>query len=186
MRRTTLLAATLVAATFAGADGASAQTWDRFALEGRVGLTVPTGDLSDAGYSTGLGVGLDAMYNFNPSLTAYAGISRHAFSCDEEDGPCDESAVAGGFQGGLKVLLVREARALPWIRGGVIGQSLDPDGDTSDLGIGFEIGGGVDIDVTHRFAVVPGVHYRNFTADFGEADVKAGWVAITLGGHLHF
>ena len=183
MRYSTLFA-TALAAVFA-AGSASAQTLERFSLEGRLGITFPSGDLSDAGYGSGFALGLDGIYNFTPALSAYAGLSRHNFSCDEDEA-CEDGAVAGGFQGGLKLLLRREGNVLPWARGGLIGQTLDPNGETSDLGLGFEVGAGADIGITPRFSVVPALQYRSFSADFGESDVTAGWFALTLGGHLHF
>lgn len=183
--RIPLAAAVAAAATLAGSTQLSAQTAERLSLEGRIGVTFPTGDLTDADLGSGLALGLEGMYNFSPALTAYAGLSRSAFSCDDAD-ECGDGANALGFQGGLKLLLVREGRALPWVRGGLLVQKMDTDDDDSGLGLGFEVGGGLDIDLSHRFAIVPALHYRSFSADFEEADVTASWLALTVGAHVHF
>jgi hypothetical protein len=185
MRKLRVIAATAVAAAgvvFAGAEPIAAQVeTSRISLEGRVGVAIPTGDLSDADAGAGLALGADFMYTFAPTLTGYLGISRHMFSCDG----CDE-ITAGGFQVGLKFLLARQGGALPWLRGGLLGQTLDT-GSTSDLGLGFEAGAGLDIPVTHRFSVAPALNYRMFSpGGTGFDDFSANWIAITLGGHLHF
>lgn len=185
--RTMLSGAVAVAALATASSEADAQTARRLSLEGRVGVTFPTGDLSDAGAGSGLALGADIMYTFTPVLTGYAGISRDAFSCDEDEGPCDDDFTSGGFQAGLKFLLARDGRALPWVRAGLLGHSLDSDGLDSDLGLGFEAGAGVDLDVSPRFAVVPALHYRSYSPDFeGDADLSVNWLALTLAGHLHF
>lgn len=180
-------AAAAVAMVVWTAPGASAQTAERLSLEGRVGVTFPTGDLSDAGASSGFALGADLMYNFTPALTGYGGISRHTFACDDDEN-CDDDFTSGGFQVGLKYLFSRDGRALPWARGGLIGQSLETDGADSDLGLGFEVGGGIDLDVTSRFAVVPALHFRSYSPDFDDEDddPSINWFALTLGGHIHF
>jgi hypothetical protein len=162
----------------------AAQT-HRLSLEGRIGATIPTGDLSDGEAGAGLSLAAEAMYSFSPILTGYIGISRDAFSCDDDDF-CD-GATSGGLQGGLKFLLAREGSMLPWVRLGLIGQSLDLGEVDSDMSLGFEAGGGIDIDVSPRFTIVPGIHYRAYSPDFdGERDIDVRYFVLSLGGHLHF
>lgn len=162
----------------------AAQT-HRLSLEGRIGAAIPTGDLSDADAGVGLALAAEAMYSFSPILTGYIGLSRDAFSCDDDDFCGD--ATSSGLQGGLKFLLAREGSMLPWVRLGLIGQSLDLGEIDSDLSLGFEAGGGIDIDVSPRFAVVPGIHYRAYSPDFdGEGDIDVRYFVLSLGGHLHF
>lgn len=170
-----------------GAGATQAQTARRISLEGRLGVTFPTGDVSDAGGGSGYELGADFMYTFSPALTGYLGISRHTFSCDEDEGPCEDSFTSGGFQAGLKYLFSRDARALPWVRAGLLAQSLDVGPDDSDLGFGVEAGAGVDVDVSPRFAVVPALYYRTYSADVdGGGEISPSWFALTLAGHLHF
>jgi hypothetical protein len=166
-----------------GAVGVSAQT-NRLSLEGRIGATIPTGDLSDGDAGVGLALAAEAQYSFSPVLTGYFGVSRDAFSCDDDDFCRD--AASSGIQGGLKFLLARDGARLPWVRLGLIGQSLDLGANESDLGLGFEVGGGVDIDVSPRFAVVPGIHFRSYSADFDPGDVDVRYFVLSLGGHIHF
>lgn len=188
MLRTIACAAALCGTTLMmGAAEAAAQA-SRFSVEGRLGMTFPTGDLSDVGAESGLALGADLMYTFTPSLTAYAGLSRDAFSCDEdEEEGCEDDLTSSGFQAGLKFLLTREGRALPWLRAGILGHSLDTNGSDSDMGIGFEAGAGADLDVSPRWAIVPALHIRSYSPDFdGDDDISATWLALTLAAHLHF
>lgn len=182
---TAALVAALGVAFTVPANASAQDTASRISVEGRIGVGIPTGDISDAGGGAGLALGADLMYTFVPTLTGYAGISRHMFSCDEDEG-CNDDFTAGGFQVGLKFLMAREANVLPWLRAGLIGQTLDS-GPTSDLGLGFEAGAGLDLALTHRFSVVPAFTFRSFSPggdDFD--DVTASWFALTLGAHLHF
>ncbi|MGH7501841.1 MAG: hypothetical protein ACREL7_08805 [Longimicrobiales bacterium] len=166
-----------------GAGRVSAQTRS-VSLEGRAGVTLPTGDLSDGEAGAGLALAAEVMYSFSQVLTGYFGVSRDAFSCDEPDFCRD--ATSTGLQGGLKFLLARDGTALPWLRLGLIGQSLDLGADDADLTLGFEGGGGIDIDMSPQFALVPGVHYRSYSPDFGQNDLDVSYFVLSLGGHIHF
>jgi opacity protein-like surface antigen len=164
---------------------ADAQT-GQVSIEARPGVTLPTGDLSDAGAGAGLSLGADLMYTFVPALTAYVGLSRDAFSCDD-DQPCSEDINSNGVQGGLKLLFAREGTALPWARAGVMGQRFEVGDSDTDMQLGFEAGAGVDIDVSPSFALVPAVGFRTYGADLDNgSDIDARWFNLTLGGHIHF
>lgn len=186
MKKLNALSALLVAGMwFAVSAGDVTAQSHRLSLEGRIGAAIPTGDLSNGDAGTGLSLAAEAMYSFSPILTGYLGVSRDAFSCDEESF-CDDAS-SSGLQGGLKFLLVRDGSLLPWVRVGLVGQSLDLGEVDSDLSLGFEAGGGIDIDVSPRFAVVPGIHYRAYSPDFEQNDeLDVRYFVISLGGHLHF
>jgi len=158
----------------------------RVSIEARPGVALPTGDMSDAGAGAGLALGAELMYTFMPALTAYVGLSRDSFSCDD-DGPCADDFQSDGVQGGLKFLFGRDGTALPWARAGVMGQSLEIGDQDTDMSLGFEAGAGVDIDVTNNIALVPAVGFRTYGADLDDGgDLSARWFNVTLGGHIHF
>jgi opacity protein-like surface antigen len=184
MRTMKALSVLLTAGMWFTLSAADASAQSRLSLEGRVGAAIPTGDLSDGDAGTGLALAAEAMYSFSPILTGYIGVSRDAFSCDDEDF-CEDLS-SSGLQGGLKFLLAREGSLLPWVRLGLIGQSLDLGDEDTDMSLGFEAGGGLDIDVSPRFAVVPGVHYRSYSPDFDPGDLDVRYFVLSLGGHIHF
>lgn len=187
MRTIVCIASSAVVAVALAASNAQAQDSRRISLEGRLGVTFPSGDVSDAGGGSGYELGADFMYTFTPALTGYIGVSRHSFSCDEDEGPCEDSFASSGFQAGLKYLFSREGRALPWLRAGLLGQSLDVGPEDSDFGLGLEAGAGLDVDVSHRLALVPAFYYRTYSADVdGGGDVSVNWFSLTLAAHLHF
>jgi len=158
----------------------------RLSIEARPGVTLPTGDISDAGAGAGLALGAELMYTFMPALTAYVGLSRDSFSCDDDE-PCGDGFESSGLQGGLKFLFGRDGTALPWARAGVMGQSLEIGDEDTDMSLGFEAGAGVDIDVSRNIALVPAVGFRTYGVDLDNGgDLSARWFNVTLAGHIHF
>jgi opacity protein-like surface antigen len=158
----------------------------RLSIEARPGVTLPTGDISDAGAGAGLALGAELMYTFMPALTAYVGLSRDQFPCGDDE-PCSEDFQSDGVQGGLKFLFGRDGSALPWARAGVMGQSLEIGDEDTDMSLGFEAGAGVDIDVSNNIALVPAVGFRTYGVDLDDGgDLSARWFNVTLGGHIHF
>jgi hypothetical protein len=164
---------------------ASAQA-GRTSFEARIGATFPAGEFKDNGLETGLALGADLMYSLSPILTAYAGASRDAFNCDRSEDECLRDYWSGGFQAGLKYLLQRTGDALPWVRGGVVGQKMDIGPRDSDLSLGFEVGGGIDFDISPQLALVPALHFRRYEADVGSDDFTVSYLTLSVGAHLHF
>jgi len=178
----TSLAAALGILLGAGASGAAAQA-SRWSFEGRLNVTVPVGDLSDAGAESGLGLGADVYYTFMRNMSAYAGLSRHAFNC--EGAGCDD-ATSTGLQAGVKLLFGAERRAMAWAGGGIMLHKADFDGDESDLTLGGELGGGIDLMLSPRFALAPSLRFHTYPADFGVRELDMSYFTISLGAHFHF
>ncbi len=164
---------------------AEAQAPGRISVEGRPGITLPTGDLSNLGGGSGFSLGADVMLSLNRTVTGYFGVSHDQFSCAASE-PCEGELNSGGFQAGLKALFRRDGAALPWARAGLLGHSLDTGDGSSDLGLGVELGAGFDLDVTPHFALVPAVGFRTFSADIDRRSLTASWFTVSLGAHLHF
>lgn len=174
------LAALLLVASLALPSGA-AHAQMSYALEGRLGVTFPAGDLSDADAEAGLAAGVEFMLNFHPRATAYVGLNRHAFSCDDD---CDlgSGLRSSGVAGGLKFILHNPGDALWWARGGLIGHKLSSDDGSSDRKLGFEVGSGIDMPITHRFYIVPHLSVLSHST---ETDFTATYFVFGVGGHFH-
>jgi hypothetical protein len=185
MMKTHSAGALLLACLLSLPCAASAQA-GRTSFEARIGATFPTGELEDNGLDTGLALGADVMYSLSPMLTAYAGASRDAFKCDRSEDECARDYWSGGFQAGLKYLLQRTGDALPWVRGGLIGQKMDIGPRDSDLSLGFEVGGGIDFDISPQLALAPALHFRRYEADFGPGDLTVSYLTLSVGVHFHF
>lgn len=166
--------------TFLVVPTASAQVG--FAGEGRIGVTFPTGDLSDAGAEAGLTVGAELQANFHTNLTAYLGLHRHGFSCDDD---CDlgDSPRSTGLNAGLKYIFPSPQDALIWGRGGIVANQLSSDDISSSRSIGLEVGAGIDMPVAPNVYLVPSLGFvrhgagSNFTASF---------LTFGVGLHYHF
>jgi len=179
-RRATRLRGTLALLTCASllaiAAAARAQT-GRMSIEGRGGMTFPTGDFNGlSGAGSGFAAGLDALYNIIDPLSVYAGFSR-----DEFDGGFSSM----GGQAGLKFMPKRYGTVLPWVTGGVLGQRLDVSGAQSGLELGFEAGAGADFELTPMFSLTPGVRYRAYDAGIGAGQVSPRYFVATIAAHLH-
>ena len=176
-RACTILLTTGLLGVFAG--GITAQT--SFAVEGRVGVTLPQGDLSDAGAESGLSLGAELQATFRPNLTAYVGLQRHAFNC-EGSCPLGSSPTSTGIGAGLKYIFHTPGDAHLWGRGGLVANVLDSDAGSSDREIGFELGVGVDMPIAPRLSLVPNIGFTTHDAGGG---LTASFVTLGVGIHYH-
>jgi len=170
----------LLAAGTLGLAPGEAQAQLGFAVEGRAGVTMPQGDLSDVGAETGLGYGAELQVNFHPRATVYAGVHRHQFGC--EDGcSLGGDPTSTGLSAGLKYIVHNPGDVVVWGRGGVVYNALDFGNSSNDREIGFEVGFGADMPIAERIYLVPHLGYishaagNNFTASF-----------FTLGLGIHY
>jgi opacity protein-like surface antigen len=165
---------------FLTAERAEAQM--TFAVEGRVSVTAPVGDLSDAGAETGIGLGAEVIANFNPSFSVYAGIQQYSFGC--EDGcTLGNDPKSTGFGAGLKYIFHNPGDVLVWGRGGIVANKLESDAISGDREIGFEVGFGADMPVATRLYLVPNVGYISHKSG---SNFSASFLTLGVGVHYHF
>jgi hypothetical protein len=171
--------ALVIAALWLFAGEAHAQVG--LAAEGRVGVTLPQGDLSDAGAEAGLSFGAEVLANFRPNLSAYLGFHRHAFNCDDD---CDlgDNPRSTGLGAGLKYIFHSPGDVLAWGRGGIVANTFGSDEGTGDREIGFEVGVGADLPVAHRLYLVPNLGFISHAAGGG---FNARFFTLGLGVHYH-
>lgn len=177
MKQPLIAAMTLAfgAALLSAPADASAQ----FSIEGRVGSSIPTGELTNEpglNQTAGFSFAVDGMLSLSDLTTAYAGVSRQAFNCDN----CPTSVSTTGFNGGLKFIL-GSGVALPWVRGGIMLHQASIEGADGDWGVGVDTGAGIDWMVTPRLGVVPALRVNSYSS----GDVSLTYVTIDLGLHLH-
>jgi hypothetical protein len=94
--------------------------------EGRVGVTFPQGDLSDAGAEAGLSFGAELQVNFHPRMTAYLGLQRHSFNC-ENGCTLGDNPRSTGIGAGLKYIFHNPGDVLAWGRGGIVANTFGND-----------------------------------------------------------
>lgn len=149
----------------------------QLALEGRLGATMPVGDLSDLDQTAGLAFSAEIQYNVKRNLTLYGGLGHHRFTCDG----CDDPYSTTGLVGGAKLILGADGGALPWIRGGLMVHRPSVDGDAGDWGVGLDSGVGIDWSVAPRIYLVPALRFNTYTS----GNVGLSYFTIDLGVHLH-
>jgi hypothetical protein len=149
--------------------------------EGRVGVTFPQGDLSDAGAEAGLSFGAELQVNFHPRMTAYLGLQRHSFNC-ENGCTLGDNPRSTGIGAGVKYIFHNPGDVLAWGRGGIVANTLGNDSGSGDREIGFELGVGADVPVANRLYLVPNIGFVSH--DAGSA-FQARFFTLGLGVHYH-
>jgi hypothetical protein len=145
-------------------------------IEGRVGGSLPIGELSDdpgLNQSFGIGLALDVMYRVVPNVALYAGGSRNSFNCDD----CPADVTTSGIVGGVKYLFPSGGPTTVWIRGGAMLHRAAVDGATQDWGIGVGRGVGVDIARRRSISLVPAVRLNSY----GSGPVSLTYITLDLG-----
>jgi len=180
MKRFAAVAALSVGVFFL-ADGAHAQQTLPLSFEGRAGVAIPTGDLSDVGASSGFAFGANIAYHITPMFGVYGGYSQADFGGDIPEA----SFHTQGFDLGVLVDLPSPMLS-PWLRGGIVfnefRETLDRDRWTSDSQLGFEAGGGVAFPIMDMISVTPGVRFTTFPIRVdGRGDNSASYLTLDVG-----
>jgi opacity protein-like surface antigen len=180
--------AVAAAAVLLSSGVVQAQASFPFAVEGRAGLALPTGEWNDDDdVGIGWGVGANLQFQVLPLLSLYGGLERYSFSLDSED-PLYEDADADASDfalraGGLVDLPLPVPGGLgPFVFAGVTygstRSSVSESGASitfeSDNSVGFEVGGGVAVPVSSLVSLTPALRYRSHSADFRAFDGLEG------------
>ena len=156
------------------------------ALEGRLGATLPTGELSDLGATTSHAITLNLLYNLSPSWAGYVGWGFHDFGCDG----CPDVVGSNGPHAGVQYSLAWRGRALPWVRAGLDLATLTAfqAGTEVESGkeLGLEVGTGVDFRLTDRVSVSPGGTFIFYSAGLPGGDLFVPYFLLDLGGRYSF
>jgi hypothetical protein len=159
-------------------------------IEARLGAGFPTGDFGGGGAfvaDPGLAFAIGLRVDPTALLGVYAGYQRTNFGCPHcADFGLDDSAVAEGLEA---VVYVHPpfglATASPWLRGGILHQTLGFSGYgdtmTSSAATGFTVGAGVAIPVAF-VEIAPGLHFQSVPASFEFGDHGARNVDATRFG----
>ena len=145
-------------------------------LEVRLGAGAPTGDFADpaAGVDAEAGFGFEvgARLNVTPTVALYGAYQWMEFGCAEcETAEIDGDVLdSGGEIGARADLPFQRAGLAPWVRAGILFHELEFSGEggslRSDAAFGFGIGAGVAVPLQRGLTLLPGIHYRTYSADF--------------------
>lgn len=167
-------------AALAAAAPAGAQQW---AVEVRGGGAVGSYTGTDAGLDVvpRLSFGATVERVLLPSLSAYVGVARSSFGCDEA--LCTGQNVTLTSQG--LTLGGRYMLGVAWVRAGLAMETLrvesDAASETPDPGLGWDLAAGAEIPVGGGFMVRPGLTYVRHGAGEGHVALLAAEVGVAMG-----
>ena len=194
MKIFTIAAATVLSFLFV-ATPVFAQSGGSVELRGGVNVAVDQFAGTDLSTGSALEIGLDVRVA--PALFVYGawdwqnrGAKSPLFGAtvDVED---------TGYAFGLKFVAPGSSRAKPWLRAGGLWNHVEIENEAagdliadSEHTWGFEVGGGLDIGLSDRWSLNPGVRYRRFEPNvrFGglESSATLSYVVIDVGVALKF
>lgn len=156
-------------------------------LEGRVGATLPTGDLKDIDATASAALTLNLLYNLTPQWAGYFGWGFHDFGCDG----CPDVVRSTGFHGGAQYTFPWRGSALPWARGGLVlgALTLFQAGAEVDSGneLGLEIGTGVDFQVAEHVKLSPGAAFIFYSAGgLPDENLYVPYFVVDVGARYSF
>lgn len=122
-----------------------------------------------------------AELRLTESVAGYAGLTRSAFGCEEA--LCANRDMSLASQG--LVVGARYAPGVLWARAGLVAQVLrissDVRTETRDPGIGWDVGGGLDVPVGRGFRVRPGITYLRHGVPTADGDEHVALLAVEVG-----
>jgi len=143
------------------------QAQSRLGWAFRAGVDVPTGDIGYTNIKTGIGFEGMLTYRLISSLSAYGGWGWHHFTPDDNSNFDFEET---GYIFGLQVMYPTGLPRLDYyLRGGGIYNHLKVENDVGDITadsgheLGWQLGGGVALDLGNRWKLMPGVRYRSLS-----------------------
>lgn len=175
-----------VAGLVAATRPAMAQGVIPLAVEGRVGVAFPTGDLGENDdVGAGFGFGGDVVLRVFPLVNVYGGWEHYSFDGKgESDGSSvTDSGIRAGAQLSIPVGMVTGFS--PFVSAGLLYNRASAEAGegsaslkfTSDWKLGYEVGAGVSVPVAPAVSVVPAVRYRAHDVEFSDFDVAWGSIS---------
>ena len=150
-----------------------------YAFQIRGGGTLPVGSFQnvaggwegESGRGSSLGMGFAfPLFRF---VGGYLGFSQHRFACDENVCGKGKAWVSTGFDVALRVV-VGQRTLRPWFQGGLHTNRVEGRAQMGKIlqtlhsqgGAGFELGGGLLVQVAERMSLSPGVRYGSGDVPF--------------------
>ncbi len=163
----------------AGSGGPVGAQEGPFTFQIRGGATMPLADFraADEGWEGETAPGTSLAMGFTFPLMgpvgAYLGFGQHRFACDQRVCPSGAEWISTGFDVAARWVVGRR-RLRPWVQAGFHNHRLEgrilEEGEgralTSDGGGGFEVGGGLLIQVGERTSLAPGLRYGEGNVPF--------------------
>lgn len=165
---------------------------NQWTAEFRPGLNFPTDKISGSDVKTGFGFEITMAYNFSKSLGAYAGWGWNEFRANDALGEVNIDFEETGYTFGLQFLYPTGISSLDYLlRAGAIYNYLEAENNSgnkianTDRDLGWQLEGGVSIDLSGGFNLRPSIRYRSLPGEFeiGTTSTNAdlNYISIEVG-----
>ncbi len=158
--------------------------------EFRPGLSFPTDEIAGSDVKTGFGFELTIAYNFSESLGAYAGWGWKEFKANDALGVVNVDFEETGYTFGLQFMHPTWISSLSYLlRTGAVYNHLEAEDNSGNRiantghNFGWQLEGGVAIDLSGGFSLRPSIRYRSLPGEFemGITTVNADLNYISFG-----
>ena len=172
--------------------GRTSLAQSKFSAEFRPGFNIPTVDLSGEDLGLGFGFEVKTAYKVMPHLKAFGGWGWNSFKTDSEDMNDELELTESSFTFGTELRLPVSDPPLTYFvyGGGVLGQLKIEDmsntiNESSDYGLGWQLGGGVEFTLTDYWSLKPDIRYRSLSRELIimniPVEVDINYFAVGLG-----
>jgi opacity protein-like surface antigen len=169
--RTTLVKILVFTAIFIGLMQ-STKAQGRWSAEFRPGFNIPVSDLGEENLGLGFGFEFKAAYLLMPHMKMYGGWSWNGFETDTQIMRNRVQLDETSFTFGAELRLpITEPPVTYFVRGsGVYGKIKLEDNQgnfngSSNYGLGWQLGAGVEIALTDYWSIKPDLRYRSLSRD---------------------
>jgi opacity protein-like surface antigen len=167
---------------------------DNWSIEFRPGINFPTAQVDNIDVKTGFGFEATVAYQFIPNLAAYAGWGWNNFMTDGSlTSPASITEFEEtGYTFGLQYVHPISHSALSYLlRAGAIYNHIEVENSEGDIvgdsshGFGWQVAGGLHIDLGRRWGLLPELRYRSLSRDLNvgttATDFNLNYVSIGVG-----
>lgn len=144
----------------------------RFGVEINGDVSFATSELSGAKLNTGLGFETILQYRFMPYTSVYGGWGWNNFNADESFAGPDMDFEETGYILGLQFKHPMGNSPLAYfVRAGLLYNHIETennDGEVlsdSDHGVGWQVAGGIEVDMGRNWSLAPGLKYNNLSGE---------------------
>jgi hypothetical protein len=148
------------------------QGQNRWSIEFRPGVNLPTQKLGDAEIKTGYGFEGSLAYRFLPHLSLYGGWSWNRFSSNRSFAGANSVFEETGYTYGLQFIQpIFSSKVSLLLRAGGLANHIEVENSSGDIiadsgrGFGWQAEAGFAISLAEKWRMQPSVRYRSLSRD---------------------